>query len=114
MDEDGLPKPSAGTRCKIPCTNTRTSDPLPRFSTVINADKSRLIDRIADRVDLAIDFLTLGQYGLEEAPADAAGCEGGGCHGGSRREALPPARRRGCEALAPALPRRGRPDVIAG
>ncbi|MCB0877107.1 MAG: hypothetical protein R2718_11645 [Solirubrobacterales bacterium] len=36
------------------------------------------IDRVADRIDLAIDLLTLGQYGLEcrEVPAGANGCEG--------------------------------------
>jgi len=61
--------------------------------------QSKIINRIADRVDLAIDFLTLGQYGLdvvEQTSAGEAGCEGGdrdcGC-----REALAPARRRGCE-----------------
>lgn len=74
----------------------------------MNEAKPRLIDLIADRVDLAIDFLTLGQYGLEHLEAaDAAGggafacdtgCEGGGPrrYGGGRREALPPARTRGC------------------
>lgn len=61
----------------------------------------RLSEMIADRVDLAIDFLTLGQYGLEEISAPDAGCEGGGradrAH--DRREALPPARGRGCGRL---------------
>lgn len=33
------------------------------------------MNRIADRIDLAIDVLTLGQYGLEqEAPTDVACC----------------------------------------
>jgi hypothetical protein len=72
------------------------------------------MDRVADRVDLAIDFLTLGQYGLEQrepagravqSSARDAGCEGGG-HSG-RREALPPARRRGCEGFG----RRPAPSV---
>jgi hypothetical protein len=66
----------------------------------MNETKNRLIDRIADRVDLAIDLMTLGQYGLEQASARDAGCEGGGeqrrC---GHREALPPARRRGCEGF---------------
>ncbi len=62
---------------------------------------SKIIDRIADRVDLAIDFLTLGQYGLavvEQPAAGVAGCEGGerNC---ARREAFAPARRRGCDGL---------------
>lgn len=36
------------------------------------------IDRVADRIDLAIDLLTLGQYGLEcrEVPAGTNDCEG--------------------------------------
>ena len=36
------------------------------------------INRVADRIDLAIDLLTLGQYGLEcrEAAAGPNGCEG--------------------------------------
>lgn len=32
-----------------------------------------MINRIADRIDLAIDLLTLGQYGLEQVPADCDG-----------------------------------------
>lgn len=67
-----------------------------------------IMDRIADRVDLAIDLLTLGQYGLERndlTSARDAGCEGGGPCG--RREALPPARSRGTTPARPArlLPR---------
>jgi hypothetical protein len=35
------------------------------------------INRVADRIDLAIDLLTLGQYGLEcREDAGAGGCEG--------------------------------------
>ncbi len=52
------------------------------------------MDRMADRVDLAIDLLTLGQYGLEQVPAGGSGCEGSGHQ--ADWEALPlPARRRG-------------------
>jgi hypothetical protein len=66
-----------------------------------------MVQRLADRVDLAIDILTLGQYGLEtcddyQASARDAGCGGGG-HLGCR-EALPPARRRGHHS-------RGRPAI---
>lgn len=32
-----------------------------------------LSDRVTDRVDLVIDLLTLGQYGLERVPGDDAG-----------------------------------------
>jgi hypothetical protein len=41
------------------------------------------MSRIADGVDLAIDALTLGQYGLEQVDsADAASCEGIGRRAG--------------------------------
>ena len=46
---------------------------------------------VLSAVDLAIDFATLGEYGLETLP-DEAGCELTGCTGW---EALAPARRRG-------------------
>jgi hypothetical protein len=48
------------------------------------------IDRVADRIDLAIDLLTLGQYGLECREADdGAAVAGGtaGCGGSSRGDA---------------------------
>ena len=41
------------------------------------------MNRIADRIDLAIDVLTLGQYGLEqEAQTDVACCGGIGHRAG--------------------------------
>ncbi len=53
-----------------------------------------VMNRIADRLDLAIDLLTLGQYGLEQVPSDGPGCEGSGRQ--ADWEALQmPARRRG-------------------
>lgn len=57
----------------------------------------RLIDRFTDRVDLTIDLMTLGQYGLERVPADDAG-ERCGQTRTADWEASRPARRRGaCE-----------------
>lgn len=50
--------------------------------------------RAIDVLDMVIDFATLGEYGLEEAPADGPGGEGTG-------------RKTGWEVLAPA--RRGSP-----
>jgi hypothetical protein len=58
----------------------------------------RLSERIADRVDLAIDFLTLGQYGLEEISAPDAGCEGGGRADHGRAAGRPFHRRGGAAA----------------
>ncbi len=44
--------------------NSARNNSKARATTVLN--------RIADRVDLAIDVLTLGQYGLEEGPGGAS------------------------------------------
>lgn len=105
MRLDGFSEPFPDRRCKISCTNTCTSGAGRTFVRTMTP-KSNIINRIADRVDLAIDFLTLGQYGLEsvETSARDAGCEGGGLDCG-RREALAPARNRGCEGFGrPAAP----------
>jgi len=57
---------------------------------------SAAINRIADRIDLALDLLTLGQYGLEQVPAGGACREGSGLR--ADWEALPRTRQRGgCE-----------------
>jgi hypothetical protein len=37
-----------------------------------------LVHRIMGGLDLLIDFATLGEYGLEELPADGPGCEATG------------------------------------
>jgi hypothetical protein len=70
----------------------------------MSPSSKRLVHRIMGGLDLLIDFATLGEYGLEELPADGPGCEGTG-----RRRAAPITPRgtapTGWEALAPA--RRG-------
>ena len=56
------------------------------------------MNRIADRVDLAIDAVTLGQYGLEQvAAAEATGCEGIGRTAGWENPQRPARIRGGCE-----------------
>lgn len=45
--------------------------------------KQTLTERLADAVDLVIDFATLGEYGLEPVGRPASGCE-------SRRRQQPP------------------------
>jgi hypothetical protein len=56
------------------------------------------MNRIADRVDLAIDAVTLGQYGLEQvAAAEAAGCEGIGRKAGWETPQRPARVRGGCD-----------------
>jgi hypothetical protein len=47
--------------------------------------KQTLTERVADAVDLLIDFATLGEYGLEPAGRPAPGCQ-------SRRRPQPPRR----------------------
>ena len=74
-------------------------DPYGR--TVMSPNSRRLVHRIMGGLDLLIDFATLGEYGLEELPADGLGCEGIG-----RRRVAPTkprvAAQAGWEALAPA------------
>jgi hypothetical protein len=61
----------------------------------------RVVHRMMGGLDLLIDLATLGEYGLEELPADGPGCEGIG-----RTHAVPATPRDawhgGWEALAPA------------
>jgi hypothetical protein len=76
-----------------------TSEAIRTLIAAMTQQQSKIINRIADRVDLAIDFLTLGQYGLalvEQTSAGEPGCESGDRECG-HREALAPARHRGCE-----------------
>ncbi|HEX2189991.1 MAG TPA: hypothetical protein VHG51_13885, partial [Longimicrobiaceae bacterium] len=63
----------------------------------------RLGQRMLGAVDLAIDFATLGEYGLEPLPAEGLCRERSGHDAG--REARAAARLRGCDAGASA-PRR--------
>jgi len=70
----------------------------------MSPNSTRLVHRIMGGLDLLIDFATLGEYGLEELPADGPGCEGTG------RTRIAPTKprggaRTGWEVLAPA--RRG-------
>ena len=67
--------------------------------------KQTLTNRLADTVDLLIDFATLGEYGLEPVGRTAPSCE--------TRHRQPaqsgPARRwRAGEATTPSTPRRSR------
>jgi hypothetical protein len=61
----------------------------------MNARQKSFAQRLLGAVDLAIDFATLGEYGLEPLPANA-----GSCADGPRRER--PGHATGWEALAAA------------
>ena len=53
--------------------------------------KTKLTGRLADAVDLLIDFATLGEYGLEPADAPVSRCEA------RRRPSAPAPRRRSAD-----------------
>ncbi len=65
-----------------------------------NRSENSFAQRILGAVDLAIDFATLGEYGLEPSSADGRGRERRG-HG-TAWEALTTARRGGCAEIASA------------
>jgi hypothetical protein len=77
--------------------------PTPSLvSRAMSSLSTRLVARLMDELDLAIDFATLGEYGLEELPADGPGRErvaGAGIASLIPRGGAPPF---DWEALAPA------------
>lgn len=68
--------------------------------------------RILGAIDLAIDFATLGEYGLEPLPAPAGATADGPCRERPGRkagwEAFATGRRRSCRGTAEALARERR------
>ena len=91
--------------CKIGCRTYVPSAGEPSFPGVF-ARRTALAQRLLGAVDLAIDFATLGEYGLEPVPAD------GPCHERPRHRAVDPSAPLGWEALATA--RRGTCERPAG
>jgi hypothetical protein len=83
--------------------NTRSVLARPYGPHVMSPNSRRLVHRMMGGLDLLIDFATLGEYGLQELPADGPGCEGIGrtrvapttsrCAAPTGWEALAPARR---------------------
>ncbi len=94
-----LSAPTSPISCKFHCTNVCTSELARTFSRMSETRhrRSAAITRIADRIDLAIDLLTLGQYGLERVPVGTAGSEECGRANPADWEAPRPAGRRACE-----------------
>jgi hypothetical protein len=97
----------------MPCRTYVLSGPVLSLHRVNLENRKSIAQRLLGAVDLAIDFATLGEYGLEPLPAD------GPCRertGHARRkpsgaaveapwvttwEALTAARPRGCDTGAP-------------
>ena len=87
-------------RCKLRCRSERTSAPVPSLAPMFDR-RQALGHRLLSAADLAIDFATLGEYGLEPIPADGPR-ERPGHAPSSRRaagwEAFATARRGACRA----------------
>ena len=64
--------------CTKACSSAIPSGGLRTFEPMFDTTKAPITHQVADAIDLAIDFATLGEYGLE--PVQAAGsrrpCEG--------------------------------------
>lgn len=90
--------------CKMTCRTYVLSEPVLRLARVRSRnDASKCIGRrLLGAIDLAIDFATLGEYGLEPLPANAGSpVDGPGRERSGRqtgREAFAKARRGGCDA----------------
>ncbi len=78
---------------RFPANQALLSD-LTRTVAAMNERLGHVCERLLDAADLAIDFLTLGEYGLEPAPTPAGGptASGRGPCEGPRRSGvgLPP------------------------
>ncbi len=74
-------------------------------SPPVFASRTSLAQRALGAIDLALDFATLGEYGLEVQPGGAGAHADGPCRERSRHSAVDPSARLGWEALATA--RRG-------
>ncbi len=63
--------------CKTPCKPAVPSEGLLRFEPMFDTTKDPITHQVADAIDLAIDFATLGEYGLEPVQtAPRRPCEG--------------------------------------
>ena len=98
-------------RCKIPCRTYVLSEAVRSLARVMRTREHKNIpvgQRLLGAVDLAIDFATLGEYGLEPLSGDTQNSVDGLCR--TRRghvkvaawEAPATTRRRGC--ARPATP----------
>ena len=96
-----LLRPGKGLSCKMGCRTYVLSGAVPSLAAMRLRDhKKSLSQHLLGAVDLALDFATLGEYGLEPVAVRAA-----------RRPPRRPARRRpapGCAAANEKEPPRGR------
>jgi len=83
------------------CKSERLSAPARSLAPMVTLQET-LVARALDGLDLMIDFVTLGEFGLEPAPAGMVGDEGISCDAG--REALAPTPRSNAHRSTCALP----------
>lgn len=62
--------------CKKTCNPAVPSERLRRFEPMFDTTKTPITHQVADAIDLAIDFATLGEYGLEPVQPPRRPCEG--------------------------------------
>jgi hypothetical protein len=75
--------PQASNASSIADLRCRPEPDLPY--ELMFATKTTIVDRLADTVDLLIDFATLGEYGLEPVGRTAPSCEHRGRTAGNGR-----------------------------
>src|SRR5262245_13586713 len=71
-------KPFSAIFCKKPCSSVVPSEGLRTVEPMFDTNKTSFTHQVADAIDLAIDFATLGEYGLEPVQASSRACEGRG------------------------------------
>jgi len=72
-----MAKPFAGLFCKKRCSSALPSEGPRTVEPMFDTTKTSFTHQVTDAIDLAIDFATLGEYGLEPATRPAArSCEG--------------------------------------
>lgn len=70
-------KPFSGLFCKKRCSPALPSEGLRTVEPMFDTTKTPRTHQVADAIDLAIDFATLGEYGLEPTARPATrSCEG--------------------------------------
>ena len=92
--------------CKGSCTRCRSVRGRPYlYEPMFDSSHNSFAERLANAVDLVVDFATLGEYGLEPLPADGR-CELDGLRAGW--EAAATSRRGSCRARRRRANRAGR------
>jgi hypothetical protein len=74
--ENRMVKPFARLLCKKRCSSALPSEDPRTVEPMFDTTKTSFTHQVTDAIDLAIDFATLGEYGLEPATRPTRSCEG--------------------------------------